>query len=112
VFAIDPDTGTETVLHSFCSRRNCADGTDPEGALLALGDTLYGTSWAGGTNDDGTVFALDPKTGTETVLHAFGNGADGQNPGSALIAAGGTLYGTTSAGGAGGGGTVFAVGKP
>ena len=112
VFALDPDTGAETALYSFCSRRNCADGTTPEGALLALDDTLYGTSWAGGTHDDGTVFALDPKTGTEKVLHAFGSGADGQNPGSALIAAGGALYGTTFAGGAGGGGTVFALGKP
>jgi uncharacterized repeat protein (TIGR03803 family) len=73
---------------------------------------LYGTTWSGGAYNGGTVFSLDPDTGTETVLHAFGSGGDGKNPGASMIDVNGTLYGTTFAGGAGGGGTVFALKIP
>ena len=36
------------------------DGTNPSGSLTlsADGSTLYGTTEAGGTNNDGTVFAI------------------------------------------------------
>ena len=51
----------------------------------------------------GTVFELSPREGggwTETVLHSFGNGADGQIPNASLIFdAAGNLYGTTNQGG-------------
>jgi uncharacterized repeat protein (TIGR03803 family) len=45
---------------------------------------------------------------TFTVLHAFGNGTDGNNPYADLLRdPQGNLYGTTFAGGTAGGGTVF-----
>jgi uncharacterized repeat protein (TIGR03803 family) len=112
VFALDPNTGTETVLYSFCSQQKCADGEIPEAALFAVNGTLFGTTWAGGGDGGGTVFSFDPKAGVETVLHAFSSGGDGQNPGATLIDVNGTLYGTTFAGGAYGDGTVFAVKRP
>jgi uncharacterized repeat protein (TIGR03803 family) len=57
----------------------------------------------GGTYGDGMVFELSPGEGgawTETVLHSFGNGSDGQAPESGVIMdAAGNLYGTTVQGG-------------
>ena len=115
VFAIDPDTGVETVSYAFCSQQDCTDGKDPSG-LLNVNDMLYGTTRLGGTNTDcdssgcGTVFALDPGTGHESVLHSFpGSGADGELPGGDLLAVKRALYGVTGEGGAYGGGVVFAI---
>jgi uncharacterized repeat protein (TIGR03803 family) len=94
-----------------------ADGTDPEGSLIAdaTGD-LYGTTANGGAacpaisaHGCGAVFKLTPtkarKTSfAESVLYAFqGGAADGANPQAALtIGATGALYGTTFAGGGSG----------
>jgi hypothetical protein len=48
----------------------------------------------------GVLFALDPSTGVETVLRAFGRGTDGLGPNAATsIDVNGTLYGTTASGG-------------
>jgi len=105
-FSINPATGAETVLHTF---GGATDGSEPEAGLVDVKGTLYGTTVEDGTAGEGTVFALDPKTGAETVLHAFGNGTDGQYPYAGLIDVKGTLYGTTGAGGASGDGTVYAV---
>lgn len=45
-----------------------------------------------------------------TILHSFGfSGGDGYSPVGNLYLSGGTLYGTTSAGGGSGGGTVFKI---
>jgi len=114
-FSLDPNTGAETVLHSFCTRPNCADGGSPE-ALIARNGTLYGATVVGGSGCArcGTVFVLHPATGAEKVLHAFAGGTDGAFPGGSVIDVHGTLYGTTGAGGSTGCGgygcgTVFAL---
>lgn len=73
----------------------------------------YGTTYAGGTYDEGTVFQLTPG-GTLTTIYSFCsqiNCADGAEPESGLVAAGGNYYGTTFTGGANGLGTVFVVTK-
>jgi len=57
VFSI-ATSGTEKVLHSFGYSK--ADGTKPAGGLIDVDGTLYGTTFAGGTNGHGTVFALTP----------------------------------------------------
>ncbi len=91
---------TEKVLHSF----NFTDGADPLAALIfdAAGN-LYGTTFYGGTYNEGTVFKLTPTAGggwTEEVLHSFGNGMGASNPYAGLIFdAAGNLYGTTVNGG-------------
>ena len=113
VFSIDPATGAETVVHSFSGKK---DGANPEAALLIFDGKLYGTTAAGGgagcdKKGCGTVFVIDPATGSETVLHAFHGGSDGESPTTELIEVGGTLYGTTSYGGAVSSGTVFSY-KP
>ena len=101
VFSINPSTGVETVVYSFCSRQNCRDGAQPKAGLIDVDGTLYGTTIVGGTygGGRGTVFAIDPKTGAEKVVHSFGSGTDGAFPMAGLIDAKGTLYGTTSGGG-------------
>jgi uncharacterized repeat protein (TIGR03803 family) len=53
--------------------------------------------------------AAQANAATETVLHSFGNGNDGQNPYTTLISIHGMLYGTTLNGGDYGGGTVFSI---
>jgi uncharacterized repeat protein (TIGR03803 family) len=107
VFSVTP-SGVETVLHKFGGG---SDGINPIAGLVALNGTLYGTTYEGGANGvngGGTVFAITP-SGTETVLHSFGTGADGADPNAGLIVVNGTLYGTTAAGGTNGEGTVFSI---
>jgi uncharacterized repeat protein (TIGR03803 family) len=105
-FKLAPD-GTETVLHSFCSLTNCADGHEPYGGVIRdSAGNLYGTTYIGGADNGGVVFKLAPD-GTETVLHNFcslSNCADGAYPQDSMILDRGTgnLYGTTEFGGSGG----------
>jgi uncharacterized repeat protein (TIGR03803 family) len=107
VFEINPSTGQETVLYSFTGANG--DGAFPEADLVDVDGTLYGTTYEGGTNNDGTVFEITP-AGVETVLHSFaGQPNDGANPLAGLVDVDGTLYGTTSAGGTSGNGTVFEI---
>ncbi|MGC2649501.1 MAG: choice-of-anchor tandem repeat GloVer-containing protein [Candidatus Cybelea sp.] len=114
-------SGTESVLYSF---KGGKDGCDPVAGLVNVKGTLYGTTANGGTSPCdgssygrsgfGTVFKITT-SGAEHVLYRFKNSSDsGDNPGAALIAVKGTLYGSTAAGGKndcsyGGCGTVFAV---
>jgi len=116
VFALDPNTGAEKVVYSFCGQLNCVDGLYPSSSLLDVNGRLYGTTYSGGANYNwGTVFMVDVKTGSETVLHSFCSQhvgrdcLDGQNPVTSLIDVNGMLYGTTYGGGASSDGTVFAL---
>lgn len=109
VFKLNPDTGAEKVLYSFCSEQNCADGVTPLGNLIEVAGTLYSTTQIGGAFGYGTVFALDPKTGAESVVCSFGsNPHDGSEPDTGVIDVDGKLYGTTRNGGSYYAGTVFA----
>jgi uncharacterized repeat protein (TIGR03803 family) len=108
VFSIT-SAGARTTLYSFCAKTNCTDGANPQGALVqATNGTFYGTTYGGGTNNDGTVFSIT-SGGKLTTLHSF-DLSDGQYPFAALIqATNGTFYGTTYGGGANGYGTVFSI---
>src|SRR5579864_7242707 len=92
-------TGALTVLYTFCSLSNCADGYDPEGQLLqtANGD-LYGTTINGGAYGHGTVFKI-PLGGAYTTLYSFcakSGCPDGEGPSAGLVdASDGNFYGTT-----------------
>jgi uncharacterized repeat protein (TIGR03803 family) len=54
-------SGALTPLYSFCSLAACADGQNPEAALVQANDgNFYGTTYAGGTYGYRTVFKLTP----------------------------------------------------
>jgi uncharacterized repeat protein (TIGR03803 family) len=115
VFALDPKTGAETIVYSFCRQQRCADGAIPSG-LAAVNGALYGTTlYGGGRYDGGVLFSLNPKTSAESVLYSFcatyQSCPDGAGPDGNLIEEGGKFYGTTMAGGGYGVGTAFEV-KP
>jgi uncharacterized repeat protein (TIGR03803 family) len=98
-----------TTLYSFCSQSGCADGEDPDAALVqGANGAFYGTTPLGGASGLGIVFRIAP-SGTITTLHSF-SGADGGLPFSGLVqGTGGDFYGTTSQSGANGFGTVFKI---
>jgi uncharacterized repeat protein (TIGR03803 family) len=108
VAADRPATATETTLYSFTGGN---DGGFPAGALIwDSAGNLYGTTMAGGSYNEGTVFKLTPGSGgwTESVLYTFTGGNDGGYPFCKLVFdTSGNLYGTTLQGGAPGWGVVF-----
>ncbi|MGO9563040.1 MAG: choice-of-anchor tandem repeat GloVer-containing protein, partial [Candidatus Korobacteraceae bacterium] len=73
---------------------------------------FYGTTAAGGTSDEGTVFAMSP-AGKLVTLYSFCSQpscSDGAVANAGLLqAADGTLYGTTNAGGVINSGTIFEI---
>ena len=100
------------VLHSFDGD---PDGEAPGGGLNALydvNDTLYGTTFYGGTLRVGTVYSVSTD-GAEKVLHSFGSGSDGIFPFSGLLQLSDTddetQYGTTRDGGTSDKGTVYSI---
>jgi len=97
VFEVSPK-GEETVLYSFCTQTNCADGAHPQagGLIFDAKGNLYGTTAGGGAWSSGVVFKVSPK-GQETVLYSFTDGIDGAGPlGGVIFDAKGNFYGTTS----------------
>ncbi len=114
IFAVNADGSDYTGLYFFSQE---ADGENSNGAnplanMILAGNTLYGTASQGGTNGDGTVFAVHTDGTGITNLHNFAF-SDGYSPQSGLILSGNTLFGTTQQGGSYGsgygGGTVFRV---
>ncbi len=76
-------------------------------SLLVVGNTIYGTTSAGGEGEDdvGTVFSLPIAGGDINTLASFAgdsnpNFNDLTTPSSSLTLSGGTLYGTAQSGGA------------
>lgn len=91
-------SGTFTTLANFDATNN-----SPEGDLVDISGTLYGTGNNGGTSGFGTLFSFSTASGTWNVLYNFsgaiGGSTDGAAPTSGLVDVGGTLYGTTFNGG-------------
>src|SRR5438093_66190 len=78
---------TFTTLHSFTASHTNAsgfytnsDGANPYAGLTAAGNTLYGTTYYGGSSGHGTAFAVNTDGTGFTNLHSF-NYSDGANPG-------------------------------
>ena len=102
VFELSPTGGnwSEKVLYSFAGG---IDGASPyAGLIFGAAGSLYGTTYAGGAYDDGTVFQLTPAgkgPWTETVIHTF-NETNGAAPAGELVFdRQGNLYGVTQGGG-------------
>lgn len=129
VFELSPPTKagqawTESIVYNFT---NGSDGSAPQaGVIVDNAGNLFGTTVFGGDSSCGsgsgcgTVFELSPPTSgtiswTETTLHIFDAGLDGNTPiGGLVIGLGQALYGVTETGGGCsftsiGCGTVFEV---
>ncbi len=108
VFRLTLD-GYETVIHSF--KGGTTEGQYANSGLLQLADgTLYGTTFNGGTNNQGTVYKLNVGGSGFATLHSFTAATDGANPDAGLIlGTDGKLYGTTSVSGPANGGTLYNI---
>jgi uncharacterized repeat protein (TIGR03803 family) len=103
--------GALSTLYSF----SMVSGPKPLPGVLTQGSdgNFYGTTEAGGTNFNGTIFSVT-SAGTLSTLYQFG-GTNGTRPMAGLVQGNdGGFYGTTFAGGtdtncAGGCGTVFKI---
>jgi len=109
-----------TPLYRF---KGNTDGAQPaSGVILDASGTIYGTTALGGdlTGDCqlnggcGVTYKLTPpaagKTAwTETILHIFTNGKDGNGPWGGIWESKGTLYGTTELGGAHASGVIYSI---
>ncbi len=109
VFRVTP-AGVENVVHAFTG---AADGSEPVlGFAIGKRNTLYGASLAGGAQNAGVAFRMT-LDGTETVLHEFGSGSDGQYAvGWIALDDKGAMYGATqNGGGAANAGIVYKIDK-
>src|ERR1019366_8256654 len=109
IFPISTNGSSYAILHRFT---NAPDGYSPQSELVLSGSTLFGTTAFGGSNNNGTIFAISTNGSGFRILHHFtslaGN-TDGALPRGTLTLNGGILYGTASSGGSGGQGTVFQI---
>jgi len=105
---------TPTVLYTFTGMP--LDGIGPWTApVFDAAGNLYGTTYSGGTTNNGTVYKLIPTKNsqgqvqwTEQILYSFAGGTDGAMPiGQPVLDAAGNIYGTTQQGGASNYGIVF-----
>jgi uncharacterized repeat protein (TIGR03803 family) len=110
VYELSPSGSTwqETVLHNFTGK---PDGSTPYAPLVFdSAGNLYGTTYAGGASNQGTVYQLTQAGGTwtEQVLCSFKGGTDGNDPFAPVtLDQAGNVYGTTQAGGTASVGTAF-----
>lgn len=105
------------VIHTFSGNPSPI----PFGRLVYGSNAVYGTTLAGGTRGNGSVFRVNANGGGYTTLKSFsqtyvntndGGGytnSDGAQPLAGLALGSDTLYGTTYAGGMSAKGTVFSL---
>jgi uncharacterized repeat protein (TIGR03803 family) len=99
VFRITP-RGTLTTLYNFCAQSECTDGSGPTAGLVqATNGDFYGTTSAGGANNDGTVFRLSVGLGpfVETQTTSGEVGAAVKILGSDLTGASSVTFNGTAA---------------
>jgi RHS repeat-associated protein len=107
IFGLNPDGTGYSTLYNFTG---VADGANPYAGLVQANGQLYGTTYNGGANGDGTIFTIKTNGTGYSTLYSFTGGPDGTNPYAGLAqGTDGRLYGTASGGGANGFGDVFAI---
>jgi uncharacterized repeat protein (TIGR03803 family) len=92
VYKIDVKTRHYSVLHQFTGG---ADGGTASSGLTPFQGKLYGVTENGGAGDYGTIYSIDPVSGSQTVVYNFVSGSTGDTPFAGLFAHKGALYGST-----------------
>lgn len=101
--------GTFSILHSFAG--GSSDGSTPWAVpVVDSSGNLYGTTYYGGTSNDGVVYKIT-SAGTFSILHSFSGGNnDGSTPIAGVVRdSSGNLYGATYYGGTSNDGVVFKI---
>ena len=88
-------------LYSFTS------GVLPTGIAVDDRGNVFGTTFYGGADGDGSIWELARGSSVPTTLYSFTGGADGEHPRGIAVDENDNLYGVTAAGGADGLGTFF-----
>jgi uncharacterized repeat protein (TIGR03803 family) len=107
-------SGIQNLIHGFSadaySYYTNLDGANPQGGVILLGNTLYGTAAYGGIYGNGVLFTVNTNGAGFTTLYNFGTlGNDGATPNGPLVFSGSQLFGTTSQGGDGQNGTIYTI---
>jgi uncharacterized repeat protein (TIGR03803 family) len=105
IYSILPNGSDYNVLYNFDFRDQY--GCNPYAGLFLSNDKLYGTNFATGDHNAGTIFAYDISGASLSLVHGFTGGAGGSSPKCTLIRSGNLLYGTTMQGGDNNTGTIF-----
>ena len=121
VFKLNTGGTGFTTLYNFSATDGFSnsDGAAPFAGLVLYSNTLYGTTFWGGSGGNGTVFAINTDGSEFRVLYTFAGGGSwqfnswtnsgGGNPQAGLVLVGATLYGVAENGGIWGGGTLFKI---
>lgn len=98
IYKIRPDGTDYTLIHSFIGGGGTysINGSSPQNDLLLDGTYLYGVTFAGGENEDGTIYRIKTDGSGFEKLHDFTDTFDHQNVSSSgLMLHEGFLYGNT-----------------
>ncbi|MFT7589495.1 MAG: putative repeat protein (TIGR03803 family), partial [Limisphaerales bacterium] len=96
-FEFDPVTDELELKANF---KLAEEGREPIGKLLyASNGMVYGVARKGGTYNSGTIFSIDPETGSLSKVFEFQDSISGKGPEAGLAESElGILYGTTNSG--------------
>ncbi len=111
VFGIGTNGAGFSVIHHFAGG---SEGEFPIGRVVVSGNTIYGMTYRGGTNDGfgdgGIIYRVNTDGSGYSVLRRLNRAMnDGVKPSSGMVLSGGNLYGTTTGGGVNDRGTVFKI---
>ena len=109
LFKVNTDNTGYTVLHNFTG--GASDGAAPIGSVVVSGNTIFGTTSAGGAANEGTAFRMNLDGTGFSVLHSFSSSTgDGASvPVGTPVLSGSALYFMTEFGGLGFG-TIYKLG--
>jgi uncharacterized repeat protein (TIGR03803 family) len=97
LYRVNSDGSGFKILHKFCAQTNCTDGGESvSGLALGTDGNLYGTSFAGGTGNSGTIYKITVATGAYQVVFNFSYSNAGETPSGLVVASDGTFYGLAS----------------